>query len=116
MTESELISLLKSYKAYNGFLCAQQFAKEHFNPNENITISDEAECREKMWLIEQIIKLLEPSDAYTLLHLHYIKNIPVEKCAECMNLSRSTAFRLLSKAHKKIYTTLQSGKRGSENE
>lgn len=106
MTESELISILKSYKAYSGFLCAQQYATEYFNPNENITISDEAECREKMQLIEEIIKLLKPSEAYTLLHLHYIKNIPVEKCAECMNLSRSTAFRLLKKAHKEIYTML----------
>lgn len=107
MSENEVINILKSYALYDKFISSQEYAKEYFNPNEQITVSDEVDHKNKMRVIEEFVKLLEPSNEYTLLHLRYIKNIPIEKCAECMFISRSTAFRLLKKAHKAIHTIIQ---------
>lgn len=106
MKEQELIDLLKSYSICKRFLDSQAYAKEYFNPYDTQQIDEKEVYESKMNLIESLIQLLAPSNEYTLLRLHYIKGIPVSKCAESMNISTRTAYRLLKKAHKSLYYLL----------
>lgn len=102
-TEINIVDLLKSYSVCSTFLRSQEYAKEYFDPYDTQKLEKKALYTARMHAIEATISLLEPSAEYTLLHLHYIKGIPVEKCAECMLISRRTAFRMLKRAHKYLY-------------
>jgi predicted DNA-binding protein (UPF0251 family) len=113
MKEVEIIELLKSYSVCKKFLDAQAYAKEYFNHNcTKLTEKDTYETR--IHVIESLIKLLEPSDEYTLLHLHYIKGVPIGKCAECMSVSSRTAFRKLNNAYKSIYELISKKERSTD--
>lgn len=102
MKEAEIIELLKQYSVCKKFLDSQAYAKEYFNPDDTQKIDKKEIYEARIHAIESLIQLLEPSDEYTLLHLHYIKGITIEKCAECMCMSQRTAFRMLKKAHGRI--------------
>ena len=95
MKETDLAEFLEYYSVDKKFISAQKYAKEFFD--ETLLVKDT--CSARMSAVESLIELLNPSNEYNLLRLHYIENLPVEKCAECMGISRSTAFRLLKKAH-----------------
>ena len=76
---------------------------------------DEKEVYEaRMHAIESLIQLLSPSDEYTLLRLHYIKGLSVEKSAESMNVSRRTAYRMLKNARLHLCDFIN--KKGADNE
>lgn len=115
--ESVIIDFLKSYTVYKKFIQSQEYAIEYFDPTGKQKMIRKERYESKMHLIESLIQLLEPSDEYTLLHLHYIDGITVEKCAECMYISSRTAYRMLNKAHKLIceMTTEEERKR-ADNE
>lgn len=102
MKETELIELLKQYPMCKRFIDSQAYAKEYFNPHDAQQIDEKAAYEARMRAIESLIQLLAPSDEYTILRLRYIKGLPVEKCAETMNVSRSTAFRMLKRAHLRL--------------
>ena len=102
MKETDVIALLKQYPVCKKFLDSQAYAKEYFNPDSTQEIDEKERYEARIHAIESLIHLLEPSDEYTLLHLHYIKGICVEKCAECIGVSRRTAYRMLKKAHGRI--------------
>ena len=102
MQESEVIELLKQYPVCKRFIDSQAYAKEYFNPHSTQQICDKEVYAARMCVIESLIQLLAPSDECTLLYLHYIKDFSVEKCAECMYMSRRTAYRMLKKAYKLI--------------
>ena len=114
MTKTDLVSLLKSYPVDAKFIFSQKYAKEYFDKYGTLTLSGEDERLARMNVVESVIDLLKPSNEHTLLHLHYIKDITVEKCAESMGISRRTAFRLLNKAYKTIYEKIT--KKESDNE
>lgn len=114
MNENEAIELLKQYAVCKRFLDSQTYAKEYFDPYNTQQIDEKALYEARMHVIESLIQLLSPSDEYTILHLRYIKGLPVEKCAECMNVSRSTAFRMLKKAHLCLCDFIN--KKGANNE
>lgn len=99
MKETELIDFLKSYSIDKKFIDAQKYAMEYLNEDGTMTPSVNDERLRRMKAVESSIELLNPSEEHTLLYLHYINNIPVERCAECMYIARATAFRLLRKAH-----------------
>ena len=99
-------SLLSSYLPAQRLLRSQEYAKEFFDPDDNHEISHKTEIEEKLDLIESLVELLGVSDEYTVVHLHYIKGLSVDKCAESMCISRTTAYRLLGKAYKRIYDKL----------
>ena len=102
MKEVEVIDLLKQYSVCKKFLDSQAYAKEHFNPDGAQKIDKEEIYEARIHAIESLMQLLEPSDEYTLLHLHYIKGVPVNECAECMGISLRTGFRLLKNGRNKI--------------
>lgn len=111
MKEIDIINLLKSYKVCKKFTASQEYAKRYFDPAGTQEIIKSEQCEARIHTIESLIQLLAPSEEYTILHLHYIKGIPVEKCAECMFISTRTAWRILGKAHKSIYEMVS--KKGS---
>jgi hypothetical protein len=95
---SEVIGLFKSYSVYAKQFFAETYAKEFFDPYETFQgLPDK--CRERMNYIQGLISGLAPSDFATLLNLHYINNLSMEKCAECMAISKRSAYRLLNRAH-----------------
>lgn len=102
MADIDIVALLKSYSVCKKFLHSQEYAKEFFDPYGTHQIVEKELYEARVHIVESLIQLLEPSNEYTILHLHYIKGVPIEKCAECMSISRSTAFRMLKKAHKEI--------------
>ena len=106
MNETDFIELLKQYPVCKRFLDSQAYAKEYFNPYDTQKIDEKEQYEERLRAIESLIKLLAPSDEYTLLRLHYIKGLPIEKCSESMYISRRTGYRLLRKAHKSLYYLL----------
>lgn len=109
-----IIELLKSYSTCKKFLYSQGYAKEYFDADDTQDSATIKQYEARINVIESLIKLLAPSDEYTLLDLHYIKGIPVEKCAEAMQVSRRTAFRMLKKAHKTIYDTVSEYERSRQ--
>ena len=96
-TEAE--ALLKSYAVYENMLTANRYGAHFFDKHGEITGYSNEECQEKMDFIKDLIAGLAPSNAATLLNLHYVSRLSVEKCAECMAISRLSAFRLLKRAH-----------------
>ena len=98
MNENEVIELLNQYLVCKRFLDSQAYAKEYFNPHNRQKIDEKEIYETRMHAIESLIQLLSPSDEYTFCRLHYIKGLPVEKCAESMLISRRTAYRIRKKA------------------
>ncbi len=110
----EVIELLKSYKVYEQQFFAEKYAKTFFDPNNTFQELNNEECQKKMDFIKSLIVSFAPSSIATLLNLHYINKIPIDKCAECMLISRSTAFRLLDRAHIAVNNRYQRMKGGEE--
>jgi len=106
MKETEVIELLKQYSVCKRFLDSQAYAKEYFNPYDTQKIDEKEQYEARLHAIESLVQFLAPSDEYTLLRLHYIKGLPIEKCSESMYISRRTGYRLLKKAHKSLYYLL----------
>jgi len=102
MKQNEAIELLNQYSFCKKFLDSQSYANEFFNPLVQNEIDKKKLYEARIHTIKSLIQLLEPSNEYTFLYLHYIKGISVEKCAECMDVSRRTAFRILKRAHECI--------------
>ena len=116
MKEIDIKEFLKSYLVCERFLHSQKYAKEFFDPYDKQMVVEKQQYEARMDGCESLIQLLEPSDEYTLLHLHYIKGVPVEKCAESMCVSTRTAYRLLSKGHKQIYDLVSKKEKGINND
>ena len=96
MKETEAIELLKQYMVCKKFLDSQIYAEEYYNTH-NVDKKELYEAR--MHIVESLVQILEPSNEATILHLHYIKGLSVEKSAECMGLSRRTAYRILKRSY-----------------
>lgn len=52
----------------------------------------------KMFEVRHFIMSMQNCDEKLLLYYHYIRGNPVEKCAELIGISRSSAFRLKKRA------------------
>lgn len=96
---SEAEKLLRNYSVYKKQFFAETYAKTFFDPDGTFKVLGAEDPREKMELIERLVESFAPSNMATLLNLHYINGIPIEKCAECMVMSRASTFRLLKRAH-----------------
>ena len=99
MTEVSVIELLKQYPVCKRYLDSKAYAKEYFDPYDRQKNDEKEQYEARMNAIESLVHLLNPSDEYTLLRLHYINDISIEKCAESMGISVRTAWRRLNKAH-----------------
>ena len=114
MKENEVIDLLKQYSVCKKFLDSQAYAKEYFNPYGTQKIDGKEQYEDMMHTIESLIQCLAPSDEHTLLRLHYINGLSVEKSAESMNMSRRTAYRRLKKAHLRLCDFINKKERSTD--
>lgn len=95
----EVVELLRSYKTYRRMLRAKRYSKQCFSHYCDTSEWSEGKCEKRLKLIKRLILSLAPSDYTTLLLLYYVDGLPMEKCAECMGMSRASGFRLLKRAH-----------------
>lgn len=107
---SEVIELLKSYRVCATQINAQKHARTFFDPYDRFQEWGIEECTEKMNFIKDLISKISPSDEATILGLHYMNGLSVDVCAECMFVSRMTAFRLFRKAIDSINKVYQDQK------
>ena len=99
MTEIELTDLLKQHSVCKIYVNSQVYANNYFD-TETSAAKNIYEAR--LNVIESLVKLLEPSNEYTIMKLHYINRLSVNECAECMRISLRTGFRLLKNGRNKI--------------
>ena len=97
--KAKVVNALSAYREYERYISSQEYAKEHFDRYGKVAVKDKSECLEKMKAIEDLIGDTLPSREGCILHLRYITGLSVDRCAEAMQISRRTAFRVLDKAH-----------------
>ena len=91
---------LKGYQFYQKLLRLDRYEKKYFGVSEW-----EAEspgelplARAHMFEIRHAVMAIPNCDEKLLLYYHYIKGEPVERCAELLGVSRSSAFRMKKRA------------------
>ena len=94
---------LKGYQLNRKLLRLERYEKEYFHTDEcDVEAFGEAPlARARMFEIRHFVMKMENSDEKLLLYYHYIKGEPIERCAELLGVSRSTAFRMKARALKK---------------
>ena len=91
---------LKGYQFYQKLLRLDRYEKQYFGVSEW-----EAEspgelplARAHMFEIRHAVMGIPNCDEKLLLYYHYIKGEPIERCAELLGISRSSAFRMKKRA------------------
>jgi len=99
----DIDNYLRGYQLNRKLLRIDRYEKEYLS-QDNMDIEafgEEPLARARMFEIRHFVMRMENSDEKLFLYYHYIKGQPVEKCAELLSVSRSTAFRLKERALKK---------------
>ncbi len=91
---------LKGYLFYQKLLRLDRYEKKYFRVSEwEIESPGELPlARAKMFEIRHAIMAIPNCEEKLLLYYHYIKGEPVERCAELLGISRSSAFRMKKRA------------------
>ncbi len=102
MTE-ETKNFLLSYGTNKRLLSMIEYEKEYFSNDSEPDAtcdahSEEVLIRSRMLEVRRFINNIEDGNCRLMLFYHYIRGFPVEKCAEMMNISRTSGFRLKKKA------------------
>ena len=105
-TENKTISVIEAENYLKGYTLNKKLIRaeryeEEFGGGERRDLEllgDIPLARAKMFEIRHFIMDMENSDEKLLLYYHYVKGEPVERCGELLGISRSSAFRLKSKA------------------
>lgn len=114
---AEIRKYLESYEINRKMLSMMKYEKEYFGGNERdredcllVPGGDEVLIRTKMFEVRRFIMGIEDGNIKLFLYYHYIRALPTEKCAELMEIGRSSAFRLknraLSYAEKKCFSNI----------
>lgn len=107
--KTKTVEFLESYRTNKRMLAMMRYEKDYFSGEKNdhetekedfllLPGGDEVLLKNRMYTVRRFIMSLGDSDQKTLLFYHYIKGFSVEKCAELMNIGRTSAFRLKKKA------------------
>lgn len=99
LTEEErekIDNYLKGFLLCRRMLALKRYEDEYFDTAEwNCEAPAEfAVVRAKMYEIRHFIMAMPNTTEKILLYYHYVRNDSVEKCAELLGISRSSAFRL----------------------
>ncbi len=86
---------LLEYRFLEKQLRANRYEREFFGRRAT---GEDAYLQARAYEIRALILALPPSPEKLFLNLHFLRGHAVEKCAELMDISRSTAFRLKKKA------------------
>ena len=91
---------LSGYKLFRDLLELEKYEREFItsHPWMKERPGDIMLARAQMFEIRHFILDLPNSNEKILLYLHYIDCEPIERCANIMNMSRSSAFRLKKRA------------------
>ena len=96
----EMKNYLSGYKLFRDLLELEKYEREFLRSRNwaNERPGDLTLAKVKMFEIRHFILDLPNSNEKILLYLHYIDCEPIERCADIMSISRSSAFRLKKKA------------------
>ena len=96
----ELDNYLKGYALNVKLLRLDKYERTYFGykDGEDSAFNDAPLARAKMFEVRHFIMEMKNSDEKLLLYYHYIRGESVEKCAELLGISRSSAFRLKKRA------------------
>ena len=91
---------LKGYRTNQKLLAMERYEKEFFSKDERDIefLGEMPLARARMYEIRHFVNEIKNSDEKLLLYYHYIKGESVERCGELLRISRSSAFRLKSRA------------------
>ena len=91
---------LKGYALSRKLLRLDRYEKEYFHTDDSdVEAFGEAPlARARMFEIRHFVMGLANCDEKLFLYYHYIKGESVERCAELLCVSRSTAFRMKARA------------------
>ena len=97
MTEEELQrakDFLSSYTLHKKWLNASRYEREYFGGGAD----DEVFLQAKLFRVREFIAALPNCPEKLFLHCHYVRGHSVEKCAELMDVSARSAYRLKKRA------------------
>lgn len=96
----EIKNYLGGYKLFRSILELEKYEREFLHPHQwtNERPGDITLAKAQMFEIRHFVLDLPNSNEKILLYLHYIDCEPIEHCADIMNISRSSAFRLKKRA------------------
>ena len=91
---------LKEYRFQGRLVRMDRYEREFFRQRQDNSgePSDQPIARAKMYEIRHFLMELPNSDEKLLLYYHYIKGESIERCAELLDKSRSSGFRLKKRA------------------
>ena len=97
---NQIDDYFKGYLFYQKLLRLDRYEKQYFHTSEweHEAPGELGLARAKMFRIRHAIMAIPNCDEKLLLHYHYIKGEPVERCAELLGVSRSSAFRMKKRA------------------
>ena len=109
MTENKISELeikeadnyLRGYALNMKLLRLDRYERTYFgyrDNEDNTAFNDAPLARARMFEIRHFVMEMKNSDEKLLLYYHYIRGESVEKCAELLGISRSSAFRLKKRA------------------
>ena len=104
--QKELIeNYLESYRFCRRILSMKNYEDKYFDTMEweSETPAEFTVIRAKMYEVRHFILAMPNENGKVLLYYHYIRGDSVEKCAELLGISRSSAFRLKRRALAKAY-------------
>ena len=91
---------LNGYRFSQKLLRLDRYEKQYFQSSEweQESPGELPLARARMFEIRHAIMAIPNCDEKLLLYYHYIKGEPVERCAELLGISRSSAFRMKKRA------------------
>ena len=90
---------LKHHSFYAKLLKLDKYEQDYFGGGERVDIHSESTlAHAKMFEIRHFIMTMQNSNEKLLLYYHYVRGESVDRCAELIGISRSSAFRLKKRA------------------
>lgn len=98
--ETQILSYLESYRLYRRMLDGNRHARSFFEAEnkEPKHLADDALLKAQMMAVRRFVMTLPDCREKMLLYYRYLFGYSVEKCAELMDVSRRTAFRIADEA------------------
>ena len=97
--EAMVLSYLEGYRLYRRMLDGNRRARAYFEAEEGSrSLADDALLKARMLAVRNFVMTLPDCREKMLLYYRYLFGHSVEKCAELMDVSRRTAFRIADEA------------------